>query len=89
MTESVPVHSRHPGLAVSGPIGSRRDPRRKTLPSGGPQRRVGTRRDSDCDSVAPTLINGLNIRIINPTTVELLRQLTLNPDRDYQPQPRT
>ena len=35
------------------------------------------------------IINDLNIRIINPTTGELLRQLTLNPDRDYQPQPRT
>ena len=32
------------------------------------------------------IINNLNIRIINPTTGELLRQLTLNPDRDYQPQ---
>ena len=35
------------------------------------------------------IINNLNIRIINPTTGELLRQLTLNPDRDYQPQPKT
>ena len=32
------------------------------------------------------IIHDLNIRIINPTTGELLRQLTLNPDRDYQPQ---
>ena len=32
------------------------------------------------------IINNLNIRIINPATGELLRQLTLNPDRDYQPQ---
>ena len=32
------------------------------------------------------IVNNLNIRIINPTTGELLRQLTLNPDRDYQPQ---
>ena len=35
------------------------------------------------------IIQDLNIRIINPTTGELLRQLTLNPDRDYQPQTRT
>ena len=35
------------------------------------------------------IINDLDIRIINPTTGELLRQLTLNPTRDYQPQPRT
>ena len=32
------------------------------------------------------IIQDLNIRIINPTTGELLRQLTLNPNRDYQPQ---
>ena len=32
------------------------------------------------------IINNLNIRIINPTTGQLLRQLTLNPTRDYQPQ---
>ena len=32
------------------------------------------------------IINNLNIRIINPTTGELLRQLTLDPTRDYQPQ---
>ena len=35
------------------------------------------------------IINNLNIRIINPTTGELLRQLELDPNRDYQPQPRT
>ena len=35
------------------------------------------------------IINDLDIRIINPTTGELLRQLTLDPARDYQPQPRT
>ncbi|MEP6843477.1 MAG: IS481 family transposase [Pseudolysinimonas sp.] len=39
------------------------------------------------------LVEDLNIRIINATTGELLRQLTINPDRDYQPQkaenPRT
>lgn len=32
------------------------------------------------------IVHNLDIRIINPTTGELLRQLTLNPDRDYQPQ---
>ena len=35
------------------------------------------------------IVQDLNIRIINPTTGELLRQLTLNPNRDYQPQART
>ena len=35
------------------------------------------------------IIQHLNIRIINPTTGELLRQLTLDPTRDYQPQPPT
>ena len=35
------------------------------------------------------IIHDLDIRIINPNTGELLRQLTLNPDRDYQPQPKT
>ena len=35
------------------------------------------------------IVNGLDIRIINPTTGELLRQLTLDPDRDYQPQAST
>ena len=32
------------------------------------------------------LIDDLNIRIVNPTTGELLRQLTLDPNRNYQPQ---
>jgi len=32
------------------------------------------------------LIADLDIRIINATTGELLRQLTLDPTRDYQPQ---
>jgi hypothetical protein len=31
------------------------------------------------------LINDLDIRIINATTGELLRHLTLDPTRDYQP----
>ena len=35
------------------------------------------------------IINDLDIRIINPATGELLRQLTLDPARDYQPQTRT
>ena len=35
------------------------------------------------------IINNLNIRIINPTTGQLLRKLTLNPTRDYQPQNQT
>ena len=35
------------------------------------------------------IVHNLNIRIINPTTGELLTQLTLDPNRDYQPQTRT
>ena len=35
------------------------------------------------------IVQDLNIRIINPTTGQLLRKLTLNPNRDYQPQTRT
>ncbi len=31
------------------------------------------------------LIAGLRIRIINAATGELLRELTLDPSRDYQP----
>ena len=35
------------------------------------------------------LIRDLDIRVINAATGELLRQLTLDPDRDYQPTGRT
>jgi hypothetical protein len=31
------------------------------------------------------LIQDLNIRIINAATAELIRELTLDPTRDYQP----
>jgi hypothetical protein len=31
------------------------------------------------------LINDLHIRIIHATTGQILRELTLNPDIDYQP----
>ena len=31
------------------------------------------------------LIHDLDIRVINAATGELLRQLTLDPDRNYQP----
>ncbi len=31
------------------------------------------------------LIQDLHIRVINATTGELLRELTLDPNRDYQP----
>lgn len=33
------------------------------------------------------LAQDLNVTIINATTGEILRDLTINPDRDYQPQP--
>jgi hypothetical protein len=32
------------------------------------------------------LIDNLNIRIVNPDTGELIRHLTLDPTRNYQPQ---
>ncbi|MGE3812414.1 MAG: hypothetical protein AB7I24_12800 [Candidatus Nanopelagicales bacterium] len=32
------------------------------------------------------LIQDLDIRVVDALTGELLRTLTLNPDRDYQPQ---
>lgn len=35
------------------------------------------------------LISDLDIRVVNATTGELLRQLTLNPDRDYQTRGKT
>ena len=35
------------------------------------------------------LIADLDIRVVNHDTAELIRALTLNPDRDYQPQPKT
>jgi hypothetical protein len=31
------------------------------------------------------LIQDLNVRVVNAVTGELLRELTINPDRDYQP----
>jgi len=32
------------------------------------------------------LVHNQDIRVINPATGELLRELTLDPTRDYQPQ---
>ena len=32
------------------------------------------------------LIDNLDIRIVNPATGELIRKLTLDPTRNYQPQ---
>lgn len=34
------------------------------------------------------LAQDLHVRVINATTGEILRELTIEPDRDYQPQPR-
>jgi hypothetical protein len=34
------------------------------------------------------LMNDLDIRVIDTTTGELLRHLTLDPDRIYQPRPK-
>ena len=56
------------------------------MPSGGPNGGASATGDSDFDCVAPTLVNNLDIRIINPTIGELLRQLTLDPTRDHQRQ---
>ena len=35
------------------------------------------------------LIQDLNVRIVNVITGELLRELTIDPDRDYQPRNET
>jgi hypothetical protein len=35
------------------------------------------------------LIQDLHVRIVRNGTGELLRELTLNPDQDYQAQPKT
>lgn len=35
------------------------------------------------------LIQDLNVRVINATTGELLRELTIDPRKDYQPRPPT
>ena len=32
------------------------------------------------------LVHDLHVRVVNAITGELLRDLTINPDRDYQPQ---
>ena len=34
------------------------------------------------------LVQDLNIRVVHAATGELLRELTLDPTRDYQPQTR-
>lgn len=39
-------------------------------------------------TIVVMLVNDLDIRVIDTTTGELLRHLTLDPTRDYQPQPK-
>jgi hypothetical protein len=55
-----------------------------TLRTGGRLHHIGVGRTHAGTSVL-LIIQDLNIRIINAATGELLRELTLNPARDYQP----
>ena len=55
-----------------------------TLRHGGKLHHIGVGREHAGQPVL-LLVQDLNIRIIHATTGELLRELTLNPDRDYQP----
>jgi transposase InsO family protein len=55
-----------------------------TLRTGGRLHHIGVGRTYAGTSVL-LIIQDLNIRIINAATGELLRELTLNPARDYQP----
>ncbi len=84
-------------LPKAGPIGTvtdghhrvRRDRIDKTgavtLRRAGRLHHIGVGR-AHADTPVTLLVNDLDIRIIDTTTGELLRRLTLNPDRDYQPQ---
>ena len=56
-----------------------------TLRHGGTLYSIGIGRRHDGTTVK-ALVNGLDIVIIHATTGEVLRQLTLNPTRKYQPQ---
>jgi hypothetical protein len=55
-----------------------------TLRHGGKLHHIGTGRAHARTRVL-LLVHDLHIRVINATTGELLRQLTLDPGRDYQP----
>ena len=60
-----------------------------TIRHNGQMHRIGIGRAHKRQPVI-ALIHGLDIRIIDKTTGELLRQLTLDPTRRYQPQnPKT
>jgi len=56
-----------------------------TLRHGGTLYFIGIGRRYDGTTVK-ALVNGLNILIVDATTGEILRQLTLDPTRKYQPQ---
>jgi transposase InsO family protein len=59
-----------------------------TLRTGGNLRHIGVGRTHARTRVL-LLIRDLDVRIINAATGELLRDLTIDPTRDYQPTPRT
>ena len=61
-----------------------RQARRELRRARGDQRRVVRRRTHARIHVL-LLVPDLNIRVINETTGELIRELTLNPDTDYEP----
>jgi transposase InsO family protein len=55
-----------------------------TLRHRGRLHHIGTGR-AHAGTHVPLLVQDLDIRVINAATGELLRELTLNPERDYQP----
>jgi 56kDa selenium binding protein (SBP56) len=58
-----------------------------TLRTGGKLYHIGVGR-TDARTHVLMLVHDLDIRVINRDTGELIRALTLNPAKDYQPQPR-
>lgn len=56
-----------------------------TLRRGGKLHHIGIGRQHKATAIV-MIINNLDIRVINTQTGELLRHLTLDPNRDYQPQ---
>ena len=55
-----------------------------TLRVAGQLRHIGIGRTHNGTHVI-LLIQDLEVRVVNAITGELLRELTINPDRDYQP----
>lgn len=64
--------------------------KKKTI-SAGRGVRSTTDRLANClgPGITHSLIEELDIRVVDPATGEILRHLTLDPKRDYQPQHKT